>query len=112
MPPVFASIMMLHYRQRHFAEHLYFSIHLHAFMFAVADAALLIGYLHQRTLGLLVAIAASLWIPVYTHFAIVRVYGGKQGETLAKELGISVLYTAALVPVIVTLAIWVAWRGA
>lgn len=112
MLPVFAAILMLFYRKRHFAEHLYFSIHLHAFMFAVADAALLIGYLRQPMLAIPVAIAASLWIPVYTHLALVRVYGGKQGDTLAKELGISVLYTAALVPVIVTLAIWVAWRGA
>ena len=113
MLPVFAAIMMLFYRRRHFAEHLYFSIHLHAFIFATLDVVMILGLLHApRSIGLSLLVLTSLWIPLYTHLAIVRVYGGSQVTTFLKELGISVLYALASVPVIGFLAIWVAWRTA
>lgn len=110
MLPVFALIMFAFYRRRHFAEHLYFSIHLHAFVFAAFGLCMILQLLHVPSVPYLIAVVAvSAWIPIYTHLAIVRVYGGSQAVTLAKELGISALYAAASVPVITLLAMWVAW---
>jgi hypothetical protein len=110
MLPVFAAIMALFYRRRHFAEHLYFSIHVHAFVFSAFGLCLVLQLLHVPRIPYAIAFAiVSLWVPLYTHLAIVRVYGGSQGLTLAKELGISALYAACSVPVITGLAMWVAW---
>jgi hypothetical protein len=109
--PVFAAILLVFYRGRHFTEHLYFSIHVHAFIFVAFDATMLLQrVIRSGTFSLVGAVVAMLWIPVYTHFALVRVYGGGQWSTFVKEIGISALYALASVPMIVLLAMWVAWR--
>ena len=109
MLPVFAGILALFYRRRHFADHLYFSIHLHAFYFAALDASLLIKDLRTPVLSIAAATLSLIWIPAYTHLALRRVYGGTHLVLAFKELGISALYAVASVPVIGALAVWVAW---
>ena len=47
------------------------------------------------------------WAPLYAHFSLRRVYGGSNGSTLLKELGIGALYGAVYTPAVVALAMWV-----
>jgi hypothetical protein len=109
--PVFAAILMPFYRGRKFTEHLYFAIHVHAFIFVAFDTTMILQrVIRAESFSLVAAVVAALWIPLYTHFALVRVYGGSQMKTLAKELGISALYGLASIPMIVLVAMWVAWR--
>lgn len=110
--PVFAVILAVFYRGRRFADHLYFAIHLHAFVFV----ALILNELTKFT-GLVWLTAVSgivvlLWLPIYGHLALRRMYGGSQASTLLKELGIGTLYAVASVPMWLALAVWVASRSA
>jgi hypothetical protein len=109
--PVFAALLLLFYRGRHFAEHLYFAIHVHAFMFVALDVVVILQRIvPSATFSLVLVTASMLWIPIYVHLALRRVYGGSQLSTFAKEVGLSALYTIASLPMIVILAMWVAWR--
>lgn len=90
--PIFALIVALMYRGRKYPEHLYFAVHLHAFLFI---ALLLSGLAKFTRLPLvigLVGVAVLLWIPVYSTLAFRRVYGGSLMRTLVKEAGIAVMY--------------------
>lgn len=108
--PAFAAILMLFYRRRHFTEHLYFAIHVHAFMFVALDTVMVLQrVVRSPTFSLIAVTIVGLWIPVYVHLALVRVYGGSQILTLLKELGISLLYILASLPMIMILAMYVAW---
>ncbi len=55
--PVFAGIVALFYRRRHFAAHLYFAIHLHAFAFVAMSLAALAASVPSSALRLVVGIA-------------------------------------------------------
>jgi hypothetical protein len=93
--PVFAGFLALFYRRRHFPEHLYFAIHLHAFAFLVLLIANLASYTHLFPLYAAIAALAQVSLPVYMFFALRRVYGGSVWLTLVKELGVGVLYSFA-----------------
>ena len=110
--PVFAAILALFYRKRHFAEHLYFAIHVHAFVFVAMGLAVLVKWTRSDTLSIIAGVLMVLWIPIYGHLALRRVYGGSHARTLVKELGIGALYTAASIPALMILAMWVASRSA
>ena len=105
--PVFALILALFYRGRRFADHLYFAIHVHAFVFIALILNELTKFTHAGALGRRVDVVL-LWLPLYGHLALRRVYGGSQMATLLKETGIGVLYAAASVPMWFLLALWVA----
>jgi len=109
--PVFALILSLFYRGRRFADHLYFAIHLHAFVFVALILNDLVKFTRVLTLSVVCGLVVFLWLPVYAHLALRRVYGGSQLSTLAKELGISILYAFASIPAIVLLVVWVAARS-
>lgn len=88
--PLFALLLQLVYlnRRLHYAEHLVFALHLHAFWFlAVIGIALLPA-------------ALSAWLflamPLYALLAMRTAYGGRWRATLARALVISPLYAAAL----------------
>jgi hypothetical protein len=109
--PVFAALLLVFYRGRHFAEHLYFAIHVHAFMFVALDIVVILQRIvSSAAASLALPVIAMLWIPIYVHLALRRVYGGSQLSTLMKETGLGALYTIASLPMIVILAMWVAWR--
>ena len=55
-------------------------------------------------------VVTVIWVPLYTHYALRRTYGGSNGITMLKEMGIGALYTAAYVPSVVTLAVWIGGR--
>jgi Protein of unknown function (DUF3667) len=109
--PVFALILSAFYRRRRFADHLYFAIHLHAFIFIALMVTDLVKFTHSVPLSLGASIVALLWVPIYAHLSLRRVYGGSRGATLLKELGIGALYGAASVPAMVAAVAWAASRG-
>jgi hypothetical protein len=109
--PVFAGIVALFYRRRHFAAHLYFAIHLHAFAFVAMSLAALAASIPSSTTRVVAGLMVLLWIPLYVHRSFVRVYGGSRTSTLLKELGIGTLYGLATVPALLILAVLVASRG-
>ena len=76
--PVFALLLYLLYRKtgRFFAEHLIFTLHIHAFAFV----ALIISLFLPSFLD----IVAPVWILVYLYMALRRVYGESRGRTAGK----------------------------
>jgi hypothetical protein len=92
---------------RKYPEHLYFAIHLHAFIFL---ALATVGLLKFSRLAPLVAIGgtiALIWIPTYATVAFRRTYGGSFGGTVLKEIGIGAIYlTVSFVAFLLT-AYWV-----
>jgi hypothetical protein len=103
--PVFAAILAVFYRRRGFVEHLYFTIHLQTFLFISLGLGVLARYAHSVAAAIIVFVVTLIWVPLYTHFALRRTYGGSNGMTMLKELGIGALYTAAYVPAVVSLAV-------
>lgn len=108
--PAFALILALFYRGRRLADHLYFAIHVHAFVFIAFILNDLTKFARMPILSVVVSTIVLLWLPVYGHLALRRVYGGSQMATLLKETGIGLLYAVASVPMWFFLALWVAGR--
>jgi hypothetical protein len=102
--PVFAAIVGIFYRKRKYPEHLYFAIHLHAFVFIALTVAMLAKFTHLAVVAGLVRFAVFVWIPIYTTIAYRRAYDGSLVATLAKEVGIGAIYLSGwLVAFIATL---------
>ncbi len=105
--PIFAVIVAIFYRRRKYPEHLYFAIHLHAFIFL---ALAMVGLLKFSRLAPLVAIGgtiALIWIPTYATVAFRRTYGGSFGGTVLKEIGIGAIYLAVSFVAFLLTAYWV-----
>ena len=106
--PVFAGILALFYHRRRFVEHLYFALHLHAFMFIAICIGPLARFVKWSPLQIAAGVAVLVWIPVYAHLAFRRVYGSTHLVTALKETGVSALYGLASLPAVVVAALWVA----
>jgi len=89
--PGFALWLKLAYRNRRlrYTEHLVFALHVHAFWFVALLFTL-------PDWGLLTA-SALLAVPVYTLFAMKRVYGGRRWPRLLRAGLVSALYGTTLV---------------
>jgi hypothetical protein len=109
--PAFALILSVFYRGRRFADHLYFAIHLHAFLFVALTINDLVKFTESVPLSFATGVVVLLWVPIYSHLSLRRVYGGSQGSTLLKELGIGALYAAVSVPAMVLATLWAALRA-
>jgi hypothetical protein len=88
--PLFAALMQLVYRARrmHYAEHLVFALHLHAFWFT----ALWIAALAPAPLDALLA----AFLAVYALLAMRRVYGGRWLGALARAAVVAPIYLVAM----------------
>jgi hypothetical protein len=93
--PVFAAILALFYRRRKYPEHLYFAIHLHAFVFLTLALIEVAKFTRSAPLVKGAGMLALLWIPIYSTIALRRTYGGSIARTLAKETGIGLIYAFA-----------------
>jgi hypothetical protein len=105
--PIFAGILALFYRGRKYPEHLYFAIHLHAFIFLALATAELLKF---TRLPVLVALGSGLTvvsIPIYATQALRRVYGGSLKKTLMKELGITAIYGVTAIAAFLVTIYWV-----
>jgi hypothetical protein len=105
--PIFAGILALFYRGRKYPEHLYFAIHLHAFIFLALAMAELVKFTQLPLLVAGASLVAVIWIPIYATLAFRRVYGGSLVRTLMKELGIGAIYALATAAGFIVMIYWV-----
>lgn len=108
--PIFAVIVAVFYHKRKYPEHLYFAIHLHAFVFLALALVQLSKFTHSAAIVSFFGIAAAIWVPVYATIAFRRTYGGSIARTLMKEAGIGTIYgtvsTAAFLVTIYVVALY------
>ncbi len=105
--PIFAGILALFYHGRKYPEHLYFAIHLHAFIFVALAMTELLKFTRLPALAAVGSGIAVIWIPVYATLAFRRVYGGSLAKTLAKEIGIGAIYVLVSGIAFVLMLYWV-----
>lgn len=102
--PVFAAIVSLFYRGRKYPEHLYFAIHLNAFIFLALAIAKASRFTHSTKVAVIAGVITLFWIPIYATLALRRTYGGRTSATIAKEIGIGAIYGgAALIAFLLTI---------
>ena len=103
--PALALILSLFHRRRPYPDHLYFAIHLQAFVFLVLIASALAQAAGSRPMMAIAQIVTALWILVYAVIAQRRVYGGSWLVTALKAIGAAALYATlwSLTSVLVTL---------
>jgi hypothetical protein len=106
--PIFAGILALFYRGRKYPEHLYFAVHLHAFIFLALVLGELLKYTRVSFLVDAASLVAFVWIPIYATLAFRRVYGGSVSRTLLKEAAIGLIYATAAGVGFVVMIYWVA----
>jgi hypothetical protein len=106
--PVFAGIVALFYRGRKYPEHLYFAIHLHAFVFVAMTLSALTKFTHYVPLTVVASVLVAITVPVYATLAFRRVYGGSIGRTLAKEVAIGTIYAIVSLIALLVTVYWVA----
>lgn len=109
--PVFAGIVALFYRGRKYPEHLYFAIHLHAFVFLVLTLISLSKFTQLPLLVLTIVTTTALAIPFYATVAFRRAYGGSIARTLTKEVGIGVIYGVTSILGFISMVYWVSLFG-
>ena len=105
--PIFAGIVALFYRGRKYPEHLYFAIHLHAFIFLALALTELLKFTRVSALAAVGGILAAIWVPIYATVAFRRVCGGSLMKTIAKEVGIGAIYTVVSGIAFVVMIYWV-----
>lgn len=101
LPLVAFLHMLMYWRPRHkYAEHLLFFLHVHAFFFSVMTLAVLSAEAAEAWPALHFAatlMGLLLWsLPVYTVFALRRVFGGGWTLTLVKASALFVVYMVVL----------------
>jgi hypothetical protein len=104
--PIFAGVVALFYRQRHFPTALVFAVHLHAFafiIFAISEALKFTG--RERLADGLGAILAIVFA-IYALKSFRAVYGGGWPITLIKATSIGFLYLIASMPAFIIMFIW------
>lgn len=109
--PIFAGIVALFYRGRKYPEHLYFAIHLHAFIFLALVVSGLLKFTQIPPLIIVASAVTVIWIPIYATLAFRRVYGGSLVRTLLKEMAIGAIYCVAAGVGFVVMIYWVSLRG-
>jgi hypothetical protein len=105
--PVFAGILALFYRGRKYPEHLYFAIHLHAFIFLALAVSELLKFTQSPFLVVGVSLITAIWIPIYATLAFRRVYGGSLIRTVGKEVAIAAIYALTAAVGFITMLYWV-----
>jgi hypothetical protein len=93
--------MLLYWRPRHkYAEHLLFFLHVHAFFFSVMTLVVLVAEAAEvwpALSSIASLIGLLLWsLPVYTIFAMRRVFGRSWTRTLVKASALFVVYMVVL----------------
>jgi len=101
--PIMAMVLKVLYplSRRYFVEHLLFFVHFHAFFFLILILQILFARLAGLlgpedgvidTIGTLILVATSFYIPVYLYKAMRHVYGQGHLITLPKYFMLSVAY--------------------
>lgn len=109
--PAFAGIIALFYRHRKYPEHLYFALHLYAFIFLALAVTEVAKFTQLPIVAIIASTCAVLAIPVYATLAFRRVYGGGVGITIAKELAIGLIYSCVSLVAFVVMLYLVSFAG-
>jgi hypothetical protein len=109
--PVFALVVAAFYRGRQYPAHLYFAIHLHAFIFLALTIPEALSFTRSQAVSDGASIVVAIWIATYATLAFRHVYGGSLVRTLGKELGIATIYAVAALPGFILMVYWVSIAG-
>jgi hypothetical protein len=107
--PVFAAIVALFYRRRHFPTALVFAVHLHAAVFLIFSISEGLKFTGNQHLAERVAAVLTIVFAVYALKSFRAVYGGGWPITIVKAMGIGFLYLIAAVPAFMVIILWASW---
>jgi Protein of unknown function (DUF3667) len=95
--PMSALLTFAFYRRRqpYYVSHLYYSVHMHSFVFLAGAANVLLS--RAGTLGDLLALANGAWFGAYHFLALKRFFGESWARTLWKGTTIAVLYLVLMI---------------
>lgn len=106
MLPVFAAIVALFYRGRHFPTTLVFAAHLHAFaflMFSISEAA---KFTRSDVARAVIGVPIAIAFVFYTVRSFRAVFGGSWPATLGKGAAIGVVYLLTALPAFFIILVW------
>jgi len=106
--PVFAAIIGLFYRKRKYPEHLYFALHLQAFVFVALTISTVARLTRVPVVTGIVSALVVGWIVVYAVRAARRVYGGSVAMTVAKGAAIVMMNSIAGLAGMIVAIYWAA----
>jgi uncharacterized protein DUF3667 len=110
--PVYALLLLAFYWRRTYAEHLYFALHLHAFVFlalTIPQIAQALGGTVGNTINTVLSMVVIVWIPIYALKALRRVYGGSRTVTILKGTTIFTIYSIIAAIALILLQVLVAF---
>ena len=105
--PALAAILAVFHRRRPYPDHLYFAIHLQAFVFLVLVASALAQASGSLPVMATAQLVTALWILVYAVIAQRRVYGGSWPITSMKAVGVAALYGSFWAVIAIAVTLWV-----
>jgi uncharacterized protein DUF3667 len=90
--PAFALVLSLFFRGRRYPEHLFFALHLQAFLFLVSTIPELLKFTKSMPVVVGATIGVVVAISVYTVLALRRTYGTSLAGTITRALGVVSVY--------------------
>jgi hypothetical protein len=106
--PALALILSLFFRGRHYPEHLFFVLHSQAFFFLALTIPEALAFTHAIPVALGAGVCVAFWITAYVVIALRRVYGKTVIGTIARALGVALLYLPAYSAAMLGLLYWAA----
>jgi hypothetical protein len=104
--PVFAAIVALFYRGRTFPTALVLSAHVHAYAFLIFTVSEMAKWTQHAVVMGTIGVAALLAFVAYVLLAFRAVYGGSWMVTIAKAVGVGVVYLFASIPAFILILVW------
>jgi hypothetical protein len=104
--PVFAAIVHLFYRRRHFPTSLVFALHIHVFAFAIFSVSEAMKFTRMELLAAAVGVIMLVWLVTYALRSLRAVFGGSWPATLARATGIAIAYAIAALPAFALILVW------
>jgi hypothetical protein len=109
MLPVFAGLVALFYRKRHFPTALVFAAHLHAFAFVVFAIGEMAKFTYSDAFADAVGLITAIGFMIYAVCAFRVVFEGRWPVTVVKAAAIGLLYLVAAVPAFMVIMLWASW---
>lgn len=106
MLPVFAAIVALFYRGRHFPTTLVFAAHLHAFaflIFAISEAA---KFTRSEVVRVAIGLPVAIAFVIYAVRSFRAVFGGSWSTTIGKGAAIGFVYLLTALPAFFIILVW------
>ena len=105
--PALAVILVIFHRGRPYPDHLYFAIHLQAFVFLALTLLAASQFIGSLVASVIVQLAIGIWIAAYVVIAQRRVYGGSWAASVLKTLGVGATYMVLWGCVSLAVTLWV-----